>query len=104
MKVCNSCNKNKDEIFEILKENENHNCKACMSCYCKNREGVAFMVPEDVQIKDFHPMTNGRVFELKAIHIYDECESGKHAFLVDKETGRNIKYFLDTNWLLKIQR
>lgn len=102
MDTCSSCNKNKDEVFEILIEKGTHDCKKCMSCYGKNRDGLSFMVPEEVLINNFHPMTNGRIFQLKAIHIYDGCESGKKAFLIDKQTGRHLKYMLDTNWLKKI--
>jgi hypothetical protein len=75
-------------------------CDKCRVLYGKNRDGFAFMVGNDVNIKDnYHSACVGRIFNIRHIFIHENSESGRVAYLVDKETERPLKGMLDVNWL-----
>lgn len=99
MNSCSNCKKDYDvDLFP----SEDGRLRFCISCrvgYAKNRSGFAFMTANEVFIKDYHPKTNGRIFIIKDIFIYESCESGRMVYLVDKETGRPLRAMIDANWL-----
>lgn len=99
MDRCSNCKKD----YEIpLFPSEDGRYKFCMSChvsYGKNRTGFAFMTTNEVYLKNYHSKTDGRIFIVKGIFIYDACESGRLVYLVDKESGRPLKQMIDVNWL-----
>ena len=100
---CSNCSKDKADVFLVLSNEQFYSCEGCMVTYAKDRSGFAWMLNQEVKLKDmFSSKTNGRVFILKGIYIHEDCESGRLVFLVDKETGRPLKYMLDCNWLKSI--
>lgn len=99
MNRCSNCHIEYDiELFNVEKIGLQF-CVKCKTTYGKNRSGYAFMQGVEVNIVNYHKLTEGRVFIVKSIFIYDGCESGRMAYLVDKETGKPLKSFLDVNWL-----
>lgn len=96
---CSNCHKEYDiELFHTEK-NDLQFCVNCKTTYGKNRDGFAFMQGVEVNIINYHKLTEGRVFIIGSIFINGGCESGRVAYLVDKETGKPLKSFLDINWL-----
>lgn len=75
-----------------------------MVAYAKNRKGEAFLLDQEVLLKNYHSKTDGRVFIIKGIYIFEECESGRLIFLIDKETNKHLKVMLDVNWLKSISK
>ncbi len=100
-KKCSNCLKDKEDVFLVLKNENYYACPDCMVNYGKNRNGLAFLLDEEVFIKKYHTKTDGRIFIIKGIFIHEECESGRLIFLIDKETGNPLKSMLDINWLMK---
>lgn len=100
--MCSNCVDEHPEAFEVLPEKKYNACPKCAVTYAKNRNGIAFLLDEDVMIKEYHKGTNDRIFTIKGIYIMEECESGRMIYLIDKETERPLKSVLDTNWLIKL--
>lgn len=99
MNRCSNCHN--DYEIELFKT-ESGDLQFCVNCkttYGKNRSGFAFMQGVEVNIVNYHKLTEGRIFIVKSIFIYENCESGRVAYLVDKETEKPLKKFLDVNWL-----
>lgn len=104
MNRCSNCLIESEEVFVVLSDKKYFGCPKCLVTYAKDRDGNAFMMEEEVFISHgYHPKTNGRLFVIKGIYIMEECESGRMIYLIDKETGNNLKSVLDTNWLIKIK-
>jgi hypothetical protein len=100
MNRCSNCHNEYEE--SDLFYSERRDMQFCMKCkvtYGKNREGFAFMQGMEVLVPGFHSASDGRVFIVRSIFINSNCESGRLAYLVDKETDRPMKGFLDVNWL-----
>lgn len=99
-KQCTNCLKTGIEVYLVLKNEKFYACPSCTVNYAKDRSGFAFMLENEVMIRNYHTKTDNRIFIIKGIYIHEECESGRLIFLVDKETGKHLKAMLDTNWLL----
>lgn len=100
-KRCSNCLKTKEDVYLVLKNENYYSCTECTVNYAKNRKGTAFLLNEEVFINNYHSKTDNRIFIIKGIYIFEECESGRNIFLVDKETGKPLKNMLDVNWLMK---
>lgn len=98
---CTNCIEENETVFELLPKY--FVCEKCSVTYAKDRTGQAFLLDEEVLINHYHQKTEGRIFIIKGIYIMEECESGRMIYLVDKETNKNLKSVLDTNWLIKIK-
>lgn len=104
-KVCTNCLKSREDVFQVFMGENFYACPGCTVNYAKDRTGFAFMLKNEVTIKNglmdipFWTKCKDRVFVIKGIYIHEECESGRMIFLVDKVTGRNLKSMLDVNWL-----
>jgi hypothetical protein len=94
---CSNCGQDN----QWMTTNGSHSfCPACRVSYGKNRSGFSFMPNMEVYIDNFHPKTDGRIFIVKDMFKCSPgCESGVMVLLMDKETGRQMKSFLDVNWL-----
>lgn len=91
-------------VFEVLPDKEYNACSKCSVTYAKNRTGEAFLLDEEVNVKQgYNSKLDGRSLIIKGIFIMEECESGRMIFMHDKETGKPLKMILDTNWLTKIK-
>lgn len=100
--TCSNCLKSKDDVYLVLKNEGYYACTSCTVTYAKDRNGYAFLLQQEVLLNKYHTKTNGRIFIIKGIYIFEECESGRMIYLVDKETGNPLKSMLDVNWLQKI--
>jgi hypothetical protein len=100
--ICTNCIEENKTVFELIPEKKINCCDKCSVTYGKNRNGIAFILGEEVMIRNYHEKTDNRIFLLKAIFINEECESGRMCYLVDKETSKPLKSLLDINWLLKL--
>lgn len=103
MNRCSNCLIESDEVFSVIPEKKYFACPSCSVTYAKGRNGIAFLLNEDVYLMRFYSKTQDRVFVIKGIYIMEECESGRMVHVFDKETGRPFKSVLDTNWLIKIK-
>ena len=101
--MCINCMEENETVFEVLPEKKYNACYRCDVTYGKNRNNITFFPNEEVYINGYHPKTEGRIFIIKNIFIFEECESGRMCFLVDKETNKILKSVLDINWLIKIK-
>ena|ERR1700749_1774209 len=99
---CSNCLDESVLVFEVI-SNKYFSCPKCSVTYAKDRNGVAFMLDEEVYLMPVYSATSGRVFTIKGIYIMEECESGRMIHVHDKETGKPFKSVLDTNWLIKIK-
>lgn len=99
--LCSNCLNEGIEPFKVPVEGEYFACKKCSVTYGKDRKGNTFLLDETVLINNYHKKTDKRFFIVKGVYIFEECESGRMVFLVDKETGRPLKSILDVNWLVK---
>lgn len=100
--ICHGCMEDREDANFLLAEIPYAFCSGCTVTYAKGRSGWIFALNEEVMIKEWHRKTEGRIFIVKGIYIFEECESGRLIFLVDRETQRPLKDALDTNWLLKL--
>lgn len=100
-KKCSNCLKTKSDVYLVLKNDNYYSCPECTVTYGKNRKGIAFLLDEEVFINNFHSKTDNRIFVIKGLYIFEECESGRLVFLIDKETSAPLKSMLDVNWLMK---
>jgi len=99
--ICSNC-LSEEKIKHVPGIDNFYTCTKCSVTYAKNRRGITFSIQEEVNIQDFHPKTNMRIFTIAGIFIHEECESGRMIYLIDKETQKPLKTLLDTNWLIKI--
>lgn len=99
--ICSNCLEDRPEAHVLIPEKKYSVCDKCSVGYAKNRYGIAFVVDEDVMIKNYHSKVENRLFTIKGIFVLEECESGRMIYLVDKETQRPLKSVLDTNYLIK---
>jgi NAD-dependent SIR2 family protein deacetylase len=101
MNRCSNCHQEYEE--KDLFKTELGQLQFCMNCktpYGKNRHGYAFMQGMEVHVVNYHSATEGRIFVVKSIFIYEGgSESGRMVYLVDKETEKPMKKFLDINYL-----
>ena len=102
--MCSNCMEDREDVFMVLPEKKYSACPKCSVNYAKDRTGFAFMLDDEVFIPTYHSKTESRVFVVKGIFIFEECESGRMIYLVDKETQRPLKSILDTNWLKKVNK
>jgi len=100
--ICSNCMEENESVVELLPDKKYHVCNKCSVTYAQDRNRVTFILDEEVMIRKYHPKTEGRTFIIKGIYIMEECESGRMIYLIDKETGKNLKSVLDTNFLIKI--
>lgn len=100
--ICHGCMQDADDAQFLLAEIMFAFCGKCSVTYAKGRMDWTFSLHEEVMIKEWHRKVENRIFIIKGIYIFEECESGRMIFLVDKETQRPLKTILDTNWLLKL--
>ena len=101
--MCSNCVEENETVFEVLPEKKYNACNKCSVTYGQNRKKETFVLDEEVFINKYHSKTENRIFIIKEIFIFEECESGRMAHLIDKETGNKLKSVLDINWLLKIK-
>jgi len=99
---CSNCLVEAENVFQVVENRDYFACPNCQVDYAKNRNGIAFLLNEEVNISGAHPKMDNRIFVIKGIYIFEECESGRMCLLVDKETGRDTKSIYDVNWLTKI--
>lgn len=102
MDKCSNCLVESDSVIKPVDNRDYYVCDTCSVTYGKNRIGQTFVLDEDVNINNYHPGMDNRVFSIKGIYIFEESESGRMVLLEDKETGRKTKAIFDINWLLKI--
>lgn len=100
--ICHGCMQDSEDAQFLLAEIKYAFCGGCAVDYAKGRRDWSFALEEEVMIKEWHKKVENRIFIIKGIYIFEECESGRMIFLVDKETQRPLKTMLDTNWLLKL--
>lgn len=100
---CSNCLSEDEDVFVVLPDKKYHSCSKCSVTYAKDRNGVAFLLDEEVYLRPLYSATEGRTFIVKGIFIMEECESGRMIHVHDKETGKPFKSVLDTNWLIKIK-
>lgn len=102
--ICSNCMEDREDVFEVLPEKKYNSCPKCSVIYAKNRIGEAFLLDEEVNVKQgYNSKLDGRPLIIKGIFIMEECESGRMIFMHDKESGKPLKMILDTNWLTKIK-
>lgn len=101
--MCSNCLSEDESVFVVLPVKKYNSCKKCSVTYAKDRDGVAFLLEEEVYLKPLYSAAKDRVFVIKGIYIMEECESGRMIHVHDKETGKPFKSVLDTNWLIKIK-
>lgn len=100
--ICSNCNHNFTQELFTTEKNTLSFCPNCRGTHGKNREGFAFMQGTEATTYNYHPAADGRVFVIKDVFFYSGCESGTVVFLIDKETQKPMKSFLDVNWLKPI--
>ena len=99
MNICSNCKKEYEAPLFKSADGRLQFCISCHVTYGKNRDGFAFMSGNTVYLKNFHIKTNGRIFIVKEIFMYEPSESGRFVYLVDKETERPLQPMIDVNWL-----
>lgn len=105
--ICSNCLEENENVFLVLvnsREESYYSCPNCSVTYGKDRNGKAFLLEEEVLIKNYHTKTDGRTFIIKGIYIHEECESGRMVYLIDKETEKPLRVILDVNWLQTISK
>lgn len=102
--MCSNCMEERSDVFMVLEKEKYCACPKCSVTYAKNRDGVAYLLEEEVFVTGRHPKLDGRSLVIIGIFIFEECESGRMIWMKDKETEKPLKIILDTNWLNKINK
>lgn len=98
---CSNCLTEGGDVIKPIENRDYYVCSECSVTYGKDRNGVAFILEEEVKIHGYHSAMDNRIFIIKGIYIFEESESGRMVLLEDKESGRKTKSIFDINWLIK---